>query len=120
MVYQAVDEEGRVIYIGITNNLPRRAVEQLKAKGIEINEIDGLSDLSREDARAVEQVLIEAHGLVKEGGTLTNKINSIARSNPSYAQSLQRGQQIVQAAGQDAEIIVIDAEAVGSEVEGAL
>ena len=41
-----------------------------------------MKNLSREDARAVEQALIEIHGLSKNGGTLMNRINSIARSNP--------------------------------------
>ncbi|KZN66404.1 hypothetical protein N478_20275 [Pseudoalteromonas luteoviolacea S4060-1] len=34
-----------------------------------------MSSLSRADAKAVEQVLIEHHGLGKNGGTLMNKIN---------------------------------------------
>ena len=60
-----------------------------------IQRIPGLSNLSRADARAVEQVLIENFGLGKNGGTLLNKINSIAETNPGYAQAIQRGVQIL-------------------------
>lgn len=48
-----------------------------------------MKGLSRSDARAVEQALIEIHGLMKNGGTLINKINSIAKSNPNYAEQLK-------------------------------
>jgi len=50
-----------------------------------------LQNISRDDARAVEQVLIEYCGLAKNEGSLLNKINSIAQSNPAYTASLQRG-----------------------------
>ena len=35
-------------------------------------------------ARGVEQLLIEQHGFISEGGTLLNRINSIAKTNPIY------------------------------------
>jgi len=54
-----------------------------------------LTNLSKADARAVEQVLIELHGLGKNGGTLLNKINSIAKTNPCYAASLKRGRELL-------------------------
>ena len=63
----------------------------LRNKDIEIFKIQGLENLSRSDARAVEQTLIELRELEKNGGTLINKINSIAESNPAYAESLKRG-----------------------------
>ena len=47
----------------------------------------------------MEQVLIETHGLGTQGGTLLNKINSIASTNPAYAQALQRGAQILKQVG---------------------
>jgi len=59
IVYQSVGANGEVNYVGITNNLERRAVEHHRKKGISIDAIPGLSNLSRADARAVEQVLIE-------------------------------------------------------------
>ncbi len=98
VVYHSV-VDGRTIYIGITNNLERRAAEHLAGKGIVIDAIPGLANLSRADARAVEQVLIEFHRLSKNGGTLINKINSIARTNPRYAAAIVRGRQILQQVG---------------------
>lgn len=58
-----------------------------------------MTGLSRSDARAVEQALIEIHGLGKNGGTLLNKINSIAASNPTYAAQLQRGYALLKTIG---------------------
>lgn len=86
-----------VQYAGITNELARRAAEHLRLNGIRINKLMG--HLSREDARAVEQALIEIHGLAKNGGTLMNRINSIARSNPSYATMLRRGLELLESIG---------------------
>jgi filamentous hemagglutinin len=60
--------------------------------------IPGLTGLTLSDARAVEQALIEYYGLggkAGQTGELLNKINSIARSNPIYAQSLKRGIEIL-------------------------
>ena len=65
--------------------------------------IEGLTNLTKYDAKAVEQVLIEMNGLEKNGGTLMNKINSIAKTNPEYAESLKRGVEILQEAGQSIE-----------------
>lgn len=99
-VYQSVDEStGGVQYVGITNNIPRRQIEHAKTKGIDIAPIEGLTNLTKYDAKAVEQVLIQMHGLEKNGGTLMNKINSIAKTNPEYAASLKRGAEILQEAG---------------------
>lgn len=98
-VYQALDEEGNVIYVGITNNFIRRAGEQLRLKDITIRQIDGLVGLVRSDARAAEQALIESFGLSKNGGSLINQINSIARSNPSFSAAFQRGNDLLRQAG---------------------
>ena len=86
-----------VQYVGITNELARRMLEHLRSKGIRINKLMG--NLSREDARAVEQALIEIHGLRKNGGTLMNHINSIAPSNPAYAAMLRRGLELLESVG---------------------
>jgi len=95
-VYRSFNAKtGEVNYVGITNNLPRRYGEQYHKKGIKIQEIQGLSNLTKSDARAVEQALIEIHLLEKEGGTLTNRINSIAQTNPKYAESVSRGAEIL-------------------------
>jgi len=99
LVYQSVNAAGIVNYVGITNSLERRAAEHLSSKGISIDAIPGLGNLSRADAKAVEQVLIENHGLAKNSGALMNKINSIASSNPAYAEALQRGGELLKQAG---------------------
>ena len=101
-VYTSTNPAGDVDYVGITNNLARRAAEQLAGKGIDIEAIDGLSgNLSRADARAVEQVLIEEYG-GSGGGQLINKINSISPNNPIYQQSIQRGCAILASVGYSA------------------
>jgi hypothetical protein len=53
-----------VQYVGITNNLARRAAEHLGSKGIQIEKV--MSDLSRADAKAVVQVLKET-GVASNG-----------------------------------------------------
>lgn len=99
-VYRSINPEtGDVQYVGITNDLETRAAAHLREKGIKIDEIGGLENLSREDARAVEQVLIQYYGVGKNKGTLLNKINSIASTNPIYAGALRRGNEIPQQIG---------------------
>ena len=89
-VYPVV-ENGVTKYVGITNNLSRRAIEHLSNTGWVIERIPGLENLSRFDARAVEQFLIEQHGL----SNLFNKINSIAQANPIYENAIQRAGEIL-------------------------
>ncbi|MBZ5507365.1 MAG: hypothetical protein LAO78_18045 [Acidobacteriia bacterium] len=83
-VYQIV-KDGKVIYVGITNDLLRREVEH----GTALRHI--LTMGSRLDARAVEQALIQHHGLEKNGGTLMNKINSISPRNLRFADYVKMG-----------------------------
>jgi len=97
-VYSSENAAGEVDYVGITNNVTRRAAEQFAAKGIDIEPIPGLQNLSRADARAVEQVLIEEYG-GPGGGQLRNLINSIATSNGIYQQSIERGCYILSTIG---------------------
>lgn len=47
-------------------------------------------------SRAVEQVLIEFYKLGKNGGSLLNKINSIAKTNPKYAAAIKQGWELIQ------------------------
>ena len=61
LFWTSVGSTGKVTYAGITNNVARRSAEQLASKGIEIEPL--ITGLSRSDARAVEQALIEIHGL---------------------------------------------------------
>jgi len=98
-VYVARGAEDVVQYVGITNNVARRAAEHAASKGIEIGALKGLEGLSRADARAVEQTLIEIHKLGKDGGTLLNQINSIAKRNEKYADALRRGYDLLKEAG---------------------
>jgi RHS repeat-associated protein len=85
--------EGRVIYVGITDSLKTRAAAHALERGFEITEIMG--GMIRSDARAVEQALIEYYGLAKNGGSLLNKINSIAETNPKYWDSIFNGLDIL-------------------------
>ena len=81
-VYWAKDKNGNVTYVGITNDFGRRSAEHLAAtKGArDIKRIDFKNNgqLTREEARSIEQVLIELFGLRKKGGILDNIRNSIA------------------------------------------
>ena len=43
-----------------------------------------ITDVDREGARFVEQAVIDTFGLKKNGGVLSNKINSIGEKNPIY------------------------------------
>jgi hypothetical protein len=93
-VYQYV-ENGITRYLGITSDFFRRSAEHLASRGWQIEEIPGLDQLSRYDARAVEQALIEFYGLEN----LANQINSTAQSNPAYQEALQRGMWILENIG---------------------
>jgi RHS repeat-associated protein len=96
IVYSSVSK-GVTQYVGITNNFARRAAQHLSSKGISIDPL--MKGLSRADARSVEQALIEIHGLSKHGGSLLNKINSIAKTNSIYAESLQKGFDLLKTIG---------------------
>jgi hypothetical protein len=91
-VYQSVGANGKFNYIGISNDVIRRNGQHLRS-GMPIvgQAIPRLSNLSRADAKAVEQALISGYGLGKNGGQLLNKINSISKTRPEYAKLLQRG-----------------------------
>lgn len=97
LVYLSKNADGVTQYVGITNNIARKQAEHLASKGIEIEPL--MKNLSRSDARAVEQALIEIHGLGKNGGTLINKINSTGKTNPQYAKSLERGYELLKSIG---------------------
>lgn len=99
-VYRSFNElTNEVSYVGITNNVPRRNMEHLRQRGISIEPVENLPMLNRQDAKFVEQTLIALHGLEKNGGTLINKINSVAETNPSYAEALKCGAEILKEAG---------------------
>lgn len=98
-VYQSFDSSGKVQYVGITDDFPARASAHASQKGISISQIPGLENISRVDARAVEQVLIENYGLGRNGGQLLNKINSISPSNDIYEGAIDRGASLLRTLG---------------------
>ncbi len=82
-VYQGVDAAGNVKYVGITSRNPLiRFAEHLSTIGqkstLDYKVIKAATNLTREQARVIEQTLINQYGLEKNGGQLINKINSIA------------------------------------------
>ncbi len=76
-------------YVGITKDLVAREA----AHGEEL--VPLVKGLTRTGARGVEQALIEHHGLEN----LTNKINSIAKSNPIYEKAVTFGREVLQSIG---------------------
>jgi len=81
-------------YVGITNNLTRRGKQHAKL-GRRIAGLDHLDNLTRREARAVEQVLINRYGL----GNLDNKINSVGINNPWYDEAIGIGNSILDGLG---------------------
>jgi RHS repeat-associated protein len=92
VVYQAAVNGQK--YFGITNDFFRRLGEH-GARFTSMNIIPGLDKLSRFDARAVEQVLIERDRLPN----LINKINSISPNNPVYQEAIKRGNELLNMVG---------------------
>lgn len=58
-----------------------------------------IGGLTKDEARGVEQVLIEAQGLKKNGGDLLNKINSISPTAKNYERLKAEGIRILSEAG---------------------
>lgn len=85
-------------YVGLTSRAWKvRAAEHLRASGRLIQPV--VENISRQAARGTEQALIELHGLARNGGTLANRINSIAKSNPAYEPAKRLGIAILQEIG---------------------
>lgn len=76
---------GALEYVGMTSNLAARAAAHLRISSRAI--VPVATNLSKFEARALEQVMIERAGLVN----LSNRINSIARSNPIYDDAVELG-----------------------------
>jgi RHS repeat-associated protein len=87
-VYKGFDKAGEWIYSGITNNIVRRAAEHTgRFKIAEIAE-----GLTRGQARAVEQALIDANKARKAITRPANAINSISQAHSYYDDAVQWGQ----------------------------
>ena len=79
-----------VTYVGRTNNISRRTTEHALAnRGIVPQEV--ANKLTLKQARGLEQALINKYGMIKNGGTLLNKINSISINNPIYQKAVSWG-----------------------------
>lgn len=76
-------EAGKVVYVGITRNPTSRAAAHARM-GRTFKFCKIKNNLSRKDARALEQALIDGHGGPGKGapGRLINKINSVAPGKP--------------------------------------
>ncbi len=96
-VYISV-EKGAVEYVGFTKRFLARQLEHL-AIGRNVDKIVGLTNLTYDQARGVEQALIDFHGLAKNGGTLSNLINSIHYLNPKYEERLLQGFELLRKVG---------------------
>ena len=86
-VYQGLDPNtGEVKYVGITKRDPEvRWKEHQNSDspraGLFYKKVDNATGLTKIQARIIEQQLINRYGLMKNGGQLYNKINSIS---PKY------------------------------------
>jgi hypothetical protein len=85
----SVYQKAETAYVGITKNLAAREAQH----GEPLVKVVG--DLTRKQARGVEQAIIENKGLAN----LTNKINSIAKTNPIYQEAVQFGKQLLKSIG---------------------
>jgi hypothetical protein len=71
---------GQTRYVGISDVFGQR-VQAHARMGRNVKEIPGLTNLTRRQARAMEQVLIDTFSLNRAGGPLSNQINSISPKN---------------------------------------
>lgn len=99
-VYLGVGKNGDE-YVGITKRNPNTRINEHKSSNsrradLEYNTMPGATNLSRNDARVIEQAVINNKGLSKNGGTLVNRINSI--SPAKQAEALSSASSAVQSA----------------------
>jgi RHS repeat-associated protein len=84
VVYQGIDKAGVVRYVGRTSrDVGTRGAEHIASGGGKENliyrAVQGGENLTLQEARVLEQQLINQYGLGKNGGQLLNRINSIAK-----------------------------------------
>lgn len=84
-VYQGIDPETKEVkYVGITKRDPQVRWNEHYNSGTNRDALDYFSverGLTQRQARIMEQQLINKYGIIKLGGQLYNKINSIAPKN---------------------------------------
>ncbi len=100
-VYQIVDRAtADVLYVGITSRIPQRIAEHaVRFFGADLKVV--LPNLTRTQARAVEQVLIEHYGRWWFGGrgTLYNMYNSIRPGSRLYQEVVPWGRALARSRG---------------------
>ncbi|WP_455587096.1 DUF6443 domain-containing protein [Bacteroides sp.] len=87
-VYRGYDGAQKVRYVGITGREPTIRFAEHKHSGtaraaLNYRKVSGANNLTKEEARILEQTFINQYGLGKNGGQLLNRINSIS---PKYWQ----------------------------------
>ncbi|MAS55052.1 MAG: hypothetical protein CMJ44_10605 [Pimelobacter sp.] len=93
-VYKGTD------YVGITKSFSTREAQHLRAgRTFTPTPIQGASNLSYGEARAIEQACIELGGLATRGGALQNRINSISPTLSYQPQAVAFGQALLQKVG---------------------
>lgn len=90
LVYRGYDAAGALKYVGITSNWTARAAAHAR-NGIEIVRVPGLSGVGYRQARALEHLLIERYGLLRNGGIL-NQIQSGIASGSMWKYTQQQWQ----------------------------
>lgn len=80
-VYVSYTADGLLEYVGITNDFSRRRDEWKGIRNIE----EIVSDVDRAGARYIEQTIISLFGMKKNGGILSNAINSIGTKGSKYS-----------------------------------
>ncbi len=101
MVYRSIGPDGRVNYVGMTyvDQFKVRSRAHKRQKGIDIEPIPGLNNLTRQEAHAAEEALIVRYRMRKEGGTLLNQRHSISPRRGDYEPLLQLGRAILRSVG---------------------
>ena len=103
LVYQSVSPEGVPQYVGITRQSPGHRQRQHRTsylnKGPDfvIQPVAGLGGLSEEDARSAEEALMVYYQ--SQNVVLMNRNHSIGPNRPDYAERVQRGFDLLRAAG---------------------
>ena len=90
-VYLGIDN-GKPIYVGITNDVPRREAEHGSRFSDGLDQLNTVP-LTRNQARAVEQVIIERNPFFRDiiNNPKGNKINSISKYNILYVAAIPYG-----------------------------